>query len=293
MAQLNSIPHESAATPVGGTRRRSHFHLAGLVGSNVTVTLEIEAEVKSGAPDNVVRTVTENCRTLKFTSQGSRKSRVFERGQRPRCCHPPRRQAMTGIGIPTFDGYVGIDYSGAETPTSSLKGLRVYMADRGSPPVRCSRRRARASTGRGAGSPSGWSSGFPKTGRHWSASTTRSPFRCGISRPIACCPIGRPSSMTFNTIGRPMATTFTSILFAMASVGNGAARSGNTRWRRLTEDTGRGAKSVFHFDVPGSVAKSTHAGLPWLRYIRQQMGRSGPFLAIRRLGNSGRAVGDS
>ena len=31
-----------------------------------------------------------------------------------------------------------------------------------------------------------------------------------------------------------------------------------------------GAKSVFHFDVPGSVAKSTHAGLPWLRYIRLQ-----------------------
>ena len=43
-------------------------HLAGLVGSNVTVTLEIEAEIKSGAPDNVVRTVTENCRTLKFMS---------------------------------------------------------------------------------------------------------------------------------------------------------------------------------------------------------------------------------
>jgi hypothetical protein len=31
-----------------------------------------------------------------------------------------------------------------------------------------------------------------------------------------------------------------------------------------------GAKSVFHFDVPGQVAKSTHAGLPWLRYIRQR-----------------------
>jgi hypothetical protein len=29
-----------------------------------------------------------------------------------------------------------------------------------------------------------------------------------------------------------------------------------------------GAKSVFHFDVPGSVAKSTHAGLTWLRNIR-------------------------
>ena len=32
------------------------------------------------------------------------------------------------------------------------------------------------------------------------------------------------------------------------------------------------AKSVFHFDVQVSVAKSTHAGLPWLRYLRQQLG---------------------
>ncbi len=45
-------------------------HLAGLVGSKVKVTLEIEAEIPSGAPDNVVRTVTENGRTLKFNSQG-------------------------------------------------------------------------------------------------------------------------------------------------------------------------------------------------------------------------------
>ena len=45
-------------------------HLAGLVGATVTVTLEIEAEMPAGAPDHVVRTVTENGRTLKFTSQG-------------------------------------------------------------------------------------------------------------------------------------------------------------------------------------------------------------------------------
>ncbi len=45
-------------------------HLAGLVGANVTVTLEIEADIPTGAPDHVVRTVTENSRTLKFTSQG-------------------------------------------------------------------------------------------------------------------------------------------------------------------------------------------------------------------------------
>ena len=54
--------------------------------------------------------------------------------------------------------------------------------------------------------------------------------------------------------------------------GDGAARAGNSRWRRLTEERAGGAKSVFHFDVQGSVAKSTHAGIPWLRFIRQRVG---------------------
>jgi predicted AAA+ superfamily ATPase len=48
-------------------------HLVGLVGSTVVVTLEVEAEMPNGAPDNVVRTVTENSRTLKFTQQGFEK----------------------------------------------------------------------------------------------------------------------------------------------------------------------------------------------------------------------------
>jgi hypothetical protein len=33
-----------------------------------------------------------------------------------------------------FEGYIGIDYSDAQTPRSSLKGLRVYEADRSSDP---------------------------------------------------------------------------------------------------------------------------------------------------------------
>jgi len=45
-------------------------HLVGLVGATVRVTLEIDAVLPSGASDHLVRTVTENCRTLKFTSQG-------------------------------------------------------------------------------------------------------------------------------------------------------------------------------------------------------------------------------
>jgi hypothetical protein len=45
-------------------------HLQGLVGAKVRVTLEVEADIPSGAPEGVVRTVTENARTLKFSSQG-------------------------------------------------------------------------------------------------------------------------------------------------------------------------------------------------------------------------------
>ena len=45
-------------------------HLVGLIGSEVRVTLEIEVTIPGGAPDHVVRTVTENGRTLKFTDNG-------------------------------------------------------------------------------------------------------------------------------------------------------------------------------------------------------------------------------
>ena len=48
-------------------------HLTGLVGAKVKVTLEIDAQMPDGAPEQVVRTVTENGRTLKFTSQGFEK----------------------------------------------------------------------------------------------------------------------------------------------------------------------------------------------------------------------------
>lgn len=45
-------------------------HLSGLMGAKVRVTLEVEADIPDGAPDQVVRTVIENGRTLKFTSLG-------------------------------------------------------------------------------------------------------------------------------------------------------------------------------------------------------------------------------
>ena len=48
-------------------------HLVGQMGAEVTVTIEIEARLPNGANDQLVRTVTENSRTLKFESQGFEK----------------------------------------------------------------------------------------------------------------------------------------------------------------------------------------------------------------------------
>src|SRR5439155_27099735 len=42
---------------------------------------------------------------------------------------------------------------------------------------------------------------------------------------------------------------------------------------RLSKQWISSAKSVFLFDVQGSVAKSTHAGIPWLRRIKQAVGK--------------------
>ena len=54
----------------------------------------------------------------------------------------------------------------------------------------------------------------------------------------------------------------------------GNPRAGDPQWRRLTDNRSRGAAGVFDFDVvpvQSQVATSTHAGLPWLLYIRQAL----------------------
>lgn len=49
-------------------------HLSTLAGASVRVVLEIEAQVEDGVPESTQRTVSENCKTLKFRSQGFEKA---------------------------------------------------------------------------------------------------------------------------------------------------------------------------------------------------------------------------
>lgn len=61
---------ERVGSDAGQVAEEIVAHLVGLVGADVTVTLEIEASIPSGVPENVVRIVTENGRVLKFNSHG-------------------------------------------------------------------------------------------------------------------------------------------------------------------------------------------------------------------------------
>ncbi len=66
-ARLNTL---KAGIEAGRIAEEILQHLAGLPGAKVRVTIEIAAEIPEGAPDHVVRTVTENSRVLKFESYG-------------------------------------------------------------------------------------------------------------------------------------------------------------------------------------------------------------------------------
>jgi hypothetical protein len=178
--------------------------------------------------------------------------------------------------LPRFQRYIGIDYSGAQTSTSSLPGLRIYSADPVSRPVEV----------------------HPQPGprKYWTrrgiaewlverlAEGTPSLIGIdhGFSFPLRYfqthhLPLDWPAFLDDFQRHWPTDGDHTYVDFVRdGRCGDGRARSGNSRWRRVAEVRTR-AKSVFHFDVQGSVAKSTHAGLPWLRYIRTHAGGRAHF----------------
>jgi hypothetical protein len=167
-----------------------------------------------------------------------------------------------------FQRYIGIDYSGAQTPSSSLKGIRVYAAyhlngprEVAPPP---SPRKYWTRRGVAEWIVESLSGGPP----------TLVGIDHGFSFPLQYferhgLQLDWPSFLEDFQRDWPTDEDIYVDFVRDGSSGNGAARSGNPRWRRLTELRARTAKSVFQFDVQGSVAKSTHAGIPWLRYIRQ------------------------
>lgn len=176
---------------------------------------------------------------------------------------------MTG----TFDLAIGIDYSGAETPEGRLPGLQLYGAPAG--------REAEAVR--------------PEDGRHWSRRALAQWLRERIlSGRRVVIGIDHGFSFPASYFRRLGLTDWPAFLDdfaahwptdragvtvrdvrdgrAIGAAGGVRDRTGRHDEFRLCERWTASAKSVFQFDVQGSVASSTHAGLPWLRWLRRECG---------------------
>jgi hypothetical protein len=158
-----------------------------------------------------------------------------------------------------FHRYIGIDYSGAGSVVANLKGLQVCIAT-------------------------------PETPAHlvrgpWSRHTLADWLEDRIVEDIPTL-VGIDHGLSFplayferHNLAHDWAAFLEDFCdhwltnaLSVESCRPYSVRTGNSRWRRLCEVRSGSAKSVFHFDVPGSVAKSTHAGLPWILYLRLNHG---------------------
>jgi len=173
----------------------------------------------------------------------------------------------------TFDLHIGIDYSGRETPTSRTTALQVYAAFDTEEPRHIL---SPAST--------------EKTYKNWCRKEIAEWLIEQAQKNITfIAGIDHGFSFPLNYFERyklkcwpeflddfcdhwPTDQEHTYVDFIRDREKGPPDRTGSNKDFRLTEKWTSSAKSVFQFDVQGSVAKSTHAGLPWLRRIRNEVG---------------------
>lgn len=174
-----------------------------------------------------------------------------------------------------FERFIGIDYSGAETPTSRIKGLQVYVASSNGDP-RPVRPELPAKN---------WTR---QEVAHWLLAELQqeAPLLIGIDHGFSF-PLSYFERYGLNSWPEflddfcrywPADQPHCYVDF----IRDGAwwrhhpkpagERIGSASEFRLCERWTSSAKSVFQFDVQGSVAKSTHSGIPWLQFLREQMG---------------------
>ena len=168
-----------------------------------------------------------------------------------------------------FDRIIGIDYSGRGTSATRTGALQVYSADNAARPRKIT--------------PAGAARWTRKGIAEWlvdqlevSGPRTLVGIDHAFSFPVAYLQehglLGQGWDHFLDDFQEYWPTACNDELVSSIRTGRGQQRAGDSRWWRVTDKRTAGAKSVFLFNVPGSVAHSTHAGLPWLRYIRRAMG---------------------
>ncbi len=185
-----------------------------------------------------------------------------------------------------FNLFIGVDYSGAQTAYSRLPGLQVYAGTHESitaisPSVLSLQSSVESQPGPDGRGPKSrnWSR---QEVAQWLVQQVRSGVRFiagvdhGFSFPIDYFQRYRleswPAFLQDFVHHWPTDQPGVTVDSIRDNQTTAAKRIGANSELRLTERWTSSAKSVFLFDVQGSVAKSTHAGLPWLAYLRDGVG---------------------
>lgn len=176
-----------------------------------------------------------------------------------------------------FSRYIGIDYSGAETPTSRLSGLRAFMAVMDGEPAE-----QNTTTGDGTVAKHMRWNWTRKELSFWLLEQLKSPMPTvvgidhGFSFPEAY--FQRYGLKTWDGFLDDFCKhwpTQEDHVYIDDIRESGPARTGKINEFRLTDRQAKGTQSVFKFDGQGTVGKSSHAGIPWLHLLRRQRELSG------------------
>jgi hypothetical protein len=168
-----------------------------------------------------------------------------------------------------FDLHIGIDYSGASTAETPQAGIRVFLCDGGHP------KQVRSPAYR------------PGQPRHWTRREVADWIISELGHRERRFILGLDHAFSFPAtyLKRFKLSDWPTFLkdccrhwptdrpgVSVESLRKGNRRIGKRTEFRLVDTWSSSAKSVFEFDVQGAVAKSTHAGIPWLAKTRDVLG---------------------
>lgn len=160
-------------------------------------------------------------------------------------------------------GWIGVDYSGAGAPDSAQPGLCVFIAHGNHPPEEIP---------------------GPLAGGRWSRQAffnwlhrlvdSGVPFVIGIDHALGVpwAWARRHGLSDWDAVLRLVSRRWPADRHALATLRRRHPFPPAAEGCRTCDLWTVGAKSVFHFDVPGSVATSTFSGLPWIARLRAASG---------------------
>jgi len=168
-----------------------------------------------------------------------------------------------------FQRHIGIDYAGGKTPLDELEGIEVYWCEGASEPTRKQR------PPDAAGRIPGWTR---SSLAHWIQDLVDQDesFVLGIDHAFSF-PLPYLNHFELDNWDQFLVDfcehwPMTADAATVDDYLQGNQRIGDPAWLRLAERWTRTAKSVFRFNVPGQVAYSTHTGIPWLKWLRDEEG---------------------